>query len=289
MPSHRLGHGLAYSTLQTFAYSSMRRSLCIILASLGLVSYPNLSNANNVARKAGHLGKNSEPAVKPRRVFKSTDEIVTLYGSRVREKLKPLFRAQAVAYPPPEMTWVALKQEKVLLLFAKDKNGRQKQVLSYCIIGQSGASGPKLKEGDMQVPEGFYRMPSFHPNVVAHMAIDVNYPNDEDRAHAISEGRKKLGCDILIHGSRWSSGCLAMGNVPIEEMYVLAYDCGLKNIKLIFAPCNLLNRKPQVDFKKQPIWLPRLYQRIADALKQYPIDTSSVPAAESPEETKATY
>lgn len=187
------------------------------------------------------------------------------------------------------MTWVALKEEKVLLLFAKDKTGRQKQVLSYYIIGQSGISGPKLKEGDMQVPEGFYRMPSFHPNVIAHMALDVNYPNEEDRAHAIADGRKKLGRDILIHGSRWSSGCLAMGNVPIEELYVLAYDCGLKNIKLIFSPCNLLVRKPSVNFEKQPVWLPRLYKRIAAALEQYPIDTSSVPAPESIEETKATY
>lgn len=187
------------------------------------------------------------------------------------------------------MTWVCLKQEKVLLLFAKDDRGKQQQMFCYPIIGSSGGAGPKLKEGDMQVPEGFYSITSFHPNVIAHMALDVNYPNEEDRAHAIAERRKKLGCDILIHGSRWSSGCLAMGNQPIEEMFVLAYDCGLKNIRLIFAPCNLTMQKPNVDFKKQPAWLPPLYKRISVALQEFPIDISKVAKAETLSETEARF
>ncbi len=226
---------------------------------------------------------------RPRRIFRSTDEIITLFGEKVRAKLKPIFNGMNLPYPPREMTWVCLKKEKVLLLFAKDGNGKQVQVLCYPIVGSSGGTGPKLKEGDMQIPEGFYRIPSFHPNVVAHMALDVNYPNDEDRARAKAEHRKKLGCDILIHGSRWSSGCLAMGNIPMEELFVLAYDCGIKNIQLIFAPCNLVVQKPEVDFKQRPIWLPSLYKRIKTALKVLPIDTSNIPRAETLEETKASY
>lgn len=280
---------MASHQLRTTTNQFIRRFYCAFLVSLSVSEFQNAGNANNVSTQpAAHDAK---PFVKPRarRVFKSTDEIVTLYGTKVREKLKPVFSAHGVSYPPKEMTWVALKQEKVLLLFAKDGSGKQRQVLSYYIIGQSGGPGPKLKEGDMQVPEGFYRMPSFHPNVIAHMALDVDYPNEEDRAHAIGEKRKNVGRDILIHGSRWSSGCLAMGNVPMEELFVLAYDCSLKNIKLIFAPCNLLVQKPNVDFKKQPAWLPSLYTRIAAALKQLPIDITNVPAAETLEETKATY
>jgi len=212
-----------------------------------------------------------------RRVFKSVDEVINIYGASVRNKLKPILNAANVAYPPAQMTWVCLKQEKVLLLFARDREGKQKQVLGYPIIGASGVAGPKLKEGDLQVPEGFYKIPSFHPNVIAHMALDVNYPNDEDRAHAKSERRKSLGCDILIHGSRWSTGCLAMGDKPIEEMFVLAYDCGIKNVRLIFAPCNLTVQQPKIDYKKQPNWLPALYERISTELKKYPIDVSVVP------------
>lgn len=213
----------------------------------------------------------------PKRVFTSVDEVLKTYGTTVRAKLNPIFSAANVSYPPTKMTWICLKQEKVLLLFAPDKSGVQKQVLGYPIIGASGGAGPKLKEGDLQVPEGFYSLPSFHPNVIAHLAMDVNYPNEEDRAHAKKEHRKNLGCDILIHGSRWSTGCLAMGNEPIEEMFVLAYDTGIKNISLIFAPCNLANQKPVIDFQKQPAWLPALYKRISAAQKSFPIDVSKVP------------
>lgn len=213
----------------------------------------------------------------PRHVFRSVDEVIKTYGPTVREKLKPILSASDVSYPPGEMTWICLKQEKALLLFAKDKNGKQRQILAYPIIGASGAAGPKLKEGDLQVPEGFYCISSFHPNVVAHLAVDVNYPNQEDRAHAKAEHRAKLGGDILIHGSRWSTGCLAMGNEPIEEMFVLAYDSGIKNIRLIFAPCNLPARNPSIDFKKQPDWVPQLYKRLSTALQKYPIDLARVP------------
>lgn len=265
-------------------------SLCENLA--GAKGDGDKHSSTNHAGSTGNAGtKQPAPTVKPRqrRVFKSVDEIITLYGASVRNRLKPIFSTQSVAYPPKDMTWVALKQEKVLLLFARDERGKTKQVLSYYIVGQSGGPGPKLKEGDMQVPEGFYRVTSFHPNVIAHMALDVNYPNEEDRAHAVVEKRKNLGRDILIHGSRWSSGCLAMGNVPMEELFVLAYDCGLKNIKLIFAPCNLLAQQPNIDYKKQPPWLPQLYKRISIALRQFPIDISNVPPAETLEQTKATY
>jgi murein L,D-transpeptidase YafK len=76
-------------------------------------------------------------------------------------------------------------------------------------------AGPKLKEGDKQVPEGFYKNCWLSPNLVAHIGMDINYPNDRDRRHAKAEKRRNLGCDILIHGSKWSTGCLAKGNVTI--------------------------------------------------------------------------
>lgn len=243
---------------------------------------------NSFASSANAVAVNSANAkTQPRRVFTSVDEVIGTYGAAVRKKLKPVLQAVDVPYPPAQMTWICLKEEKVLLLFAKDRSGKQKQILGYPIVGASGAAGPKLKEGDLQVPEGFYRIPSFHPNVIAHMALDVNYPNEEDRLHAKSEHRRKLGCDILIHGSRWSTGCLAMGNEPIEEMFVLAYDCGIKNIRLIFAPCNLNAQKPKLDFTKQPAWLPALYKRLSYALKDYPIDISSVPPPPKFEDSKS--
>lgn len=212
---------------------------------------------------------NSAPAAPP--IFQSTDRVLAYYGTAVRAKLKPLFTAQSIAYPPPAMTWIALKEEKLLLLFAKNKAGAYKKILTYPIIGTSGVAGPKLKEGDKQVPEGFYKIAGFRPNLVAHIGMDINYPNDSDRRHALAEKRRNLGCDILIHGSKWSTGCLAMGNEPIEEMFVLAHDVGAKNISLLFAPCNLLQTKPAVDFKKQPAWLRDLYRELRTEMSLYPI------------------
>jgi len=50
---------------------------------------------------------------------------------------------------------------------------------------------PKLKEGDQQVPEGIYRIESLNPNSLYHLALRVNYPNQEDRRRAIEDGRKE--------------------------------------------------------------------------------------------------
>ena len=191
------------------------------------------------------------------------------FGNAARDKLAKSFASLDVAYPPKWMTWICLKEERLLTLYAKNGSGKITKVLTYPIIGASGKAGPKLREGDMQVPEGFYRLSGFRPNLVAHMGLDVAYPNPEDQQHARKEKRKNLGSDILIHGSRWSTGCLAMGNEPIEEMFVLAYDVGLKNISLIFAPCNLTKTKPNIDFREQPEWLPELYARLKKSLSEY--------------------
>ena len=201
--------------------------------------------------------------------FNSVAAVLKEYGKPVRQKLETLFRAEKIDYPPSAMTWICLKQERLLMLFAEDKAGQMRRVLSYPIIGASGVAGPKLKEGDMQVPEGFYKIAGFRPNLVAHMGLDVDYPNATDRSHAKEDKRRNLGSDILIHGSRWSTGCLAMGNEPIEEMFVLAHDTGIKNISLVFAPCDLTKTKADVDFKKQPNWLPKLYADLRSEMSKY--------------------
>lgn len=201
--------------------------------------------------------------------YASTDAVLKAVGTPIRKKLATIFAAQSVSYPPPKMTWICLKEERQLRLFALDRTKTYRQVLQYPIIGASGKAGPKLKEGDMQVPEGFYRISGFRPNLIAHMGLDVNYPNEEDRVHARREHRTNLGTDILIHGSRWSTGCLAMGNEPIEEMFVLAHDVGLKNIALIFAPCNLTVKEPDINIDKEPKWLPQLYGRLKKSLSPF--------------------
>lgn len=202
-------------------------------------------------------------------------ETIKLYGKDARSRLTPHFKAAQVKYPPAAVTMLCLKEEGVLIIFAPTEKGFLKQITGYPIIGTSGKAGPKLKEGDLQIPEGFYKIPALYPNSIAHLGLRVNYPNSQDRLRAKSDKRTKLGGDILIHGSYWSTGCLAMGNVAIEELYVLANDVGCKNIDVIFAPCDLRTTKPNVDFKDQPTWLPALYKELKAKLKSFPIAINS--------------
>jgi hypothetical protein len=198
-------------------------------------------------------------------------ETIKLYGKQARSRLTPHFKNARIKYPPTKLTMLCLKKEELLILFAPDSNGDLKQIAGYPIIGTSGKAGPKLKEGDLQIPEGFYQVPGLYPNSIAHLGIRVNYPNIQDRKRAKADHRTKLGGDILIHGSYWSTGCLAMGNSAIEELYVLVNDVGCKNIDLTFAPCDLRKVKPDVDFKSQPKWLPQLYKELKEKLRTYPI------------------
>jgi len=198
-------------------------------------------------------------------------ETVKLYGKDARTRILPFFKKAQVPYPPAKLTFLSLKQERVLIVFAPDGNGGWKQINGYYVVGTSGKAGPKLKEGDLQIPEGFYRITGLYPNSIAHLGLRINYPNAQDKLRAKNDKRTKLGGDILIHGSYWSTGCLAMGNAAIEEIYIMANDVGCRNIEMIFAPCNLKTTKPDIDFKKQPDWVPILYRDLTTELKLYPI------------------
>lgn len=133
--------------------------------------------------------------------------------------------------------------------------------MRYPLLGASGGPGPKLREGDRQVPEGFYTIESLNPNSLFHLAIRVSYPSQEDREHAAAEGRERLGGDIMIHGKTASVGCLAMGDPAIEELFVLADRVGLANVEIVLAPG--LHPAPPAG---APAWVSDLYGRLSARL-----------------------
>ena len=115
----------------------------------------------------------------------------------------------------------AFKEERVLELFIENNtNGQFELFRTYPIVAASGQLGPKLAEGDRQVPEGFYfsRSGDMNPNSSFHLSFNVNYPNAYDRAH------ERTGTFIMVHGSNVSIGCLAMTDEKIEEIYALCKD-----------------------------------------------------------------
>ena len=191
------------------------------------------------------------------------------YGPLVRDRLKYRFESRGLVYPPSKLTMIGLKEERVLHIFTPDKKGKNELIFSYPIVGVSGSPGPKLKEGDRQIPEGIYKIIGFKPNSIAHLALILNYPNKEDIKYARQEKRSNLGSDIEIHGSFWSTGCLAMGDSAIEEIFILAHDTGLRSIEVILSPCNLNLKEPELDMKTGPKWLPEVYNRLKDRLSEF--------------------
>jgi len=87
----------------------------------------------------------------------------------------------------------------------------------YPICAFSGYLGPKLKEGDRQAPEGFYKVKKhqLNPNSKYHLSFNLGYPNEYDRAH------ERTGTFLMVHGNCVSDGCYAMTDEKIQEIYTL--------------------------------------------------------------------
>ena len=199
----------------------------------------------------------------------TTTERLATCGASVRSRLAPAFEAAGVPYPPTSFTLIGLKAEKRLELWAPDAAGRPRLVKAYPVLAASGGAGPKLREGDRQVPEGLYGIESLNPNSRFHLSLRMDYPNAADRRRAQAEGRTGLGGDIMIHGSDVSIGCLAMGDSAAEELFVLAALTGPKNIRVILSPVDF-RRKDEVGLTSSlPAWVPDLYAEIKAELARY--------------------
>ena len=136
------------------------------------------------------------------------------------------------------------KEEGVLELWAADKNVRSyKKIKDYEICAPSGDLGPKRKQGDRQVPEGFYHINIFNPSSAFYLSMGVNYPNNSDK---ILGEKGNLGGDIYIHGDCVTLGCIPITNSQIKELYVFcveAKNAGQGTIPVTFFPAKLTSSK----------------------------------------------
>lgn len=202
---------------------------------------------------------------------KTVEDRVAEFGDVVRARLAPRFEAAGVTYPPAQLTLIGIKDERVLDVYAADTDGVFRFVWRYPVLGASGVLGPKLREGDRQVPEGIYRVPELNPNSDFHLSIRLNYPNEFEQAQAVAEKRTNLGSDIMIHGDSRSRGCLAMGDPAAEDLFVLAALTGIENITVILTPVDFrVGRSADVP-NGAPSWTPELYERIKRELARYPL------------------
>ena len=202
-------------------------------------------------------------------VKRTVAERVAQYGPAARARLAQPFERAGVSYPPRRVKLCVFKEEKRVEVYAgvgagaegRDDDGL-KFITSYAITAASGTAGPKLREGDRQVPEGMYRIESLNPNSLFHLSLRVDYPSAEDRAVAAREGRTGLGGDIMIHGGAASIGCVAIGDDAIEEVFVLAADVGVQNVEVLIAPCDLRVREPAPQFD----WVMERYRAMRERL-----------------------
>jgi murein L,D-transpeptidase YafK len=90
----------------------------------------------------------------------------------------------------------------------------------YPICRWSGGLGPKRHEGDGQAPEGFYAVTVelMNPNSHYYLAINTGFPNVFDKAN------DRDGSFLMIHGDCLSSGCYAMTDEQMAEIYSLVRD-----------------------------------------------------------------
>ena len=199
----------------------------------------------------------------------TVDDRVQQYGEQARARLKPYFDAKQVPYPPARVVLAGFKEEKTLEVYAAGTNQKLQFIRAYPILAASGVAGPKLKEGDKQVPEGIYSIESLNPNSSYHLSLRIGYPNEFDREEARLDDRTNLGGDIMIHGGAASIGCLAMGDEASEDLFVLGADTGLTNVTVILSPVDFRKHAGQ-ESATAPAWVKALYQNIASKLSELP-------------------
>ena len=106
----------------------------------------------------------------------------------------------------------------------------------YRMTATSGRPGPKLRQGDGQIPEGSYGIAALNPNSGYHLSLRISYPNDDDRARSQRAGVRDCGGDIYIHGDHASIGCIAIGDHAIERLFYAVEESGFAQVKVLIAP-----------------------------------------------------
>jgi murein L,D-transpeptidase YafK len=164
-------------------------------------------------------------------------DTVTLLGKRHIEAKAPIFIR-------------IYKEESELEVWKLRDDGRFYHLKTFPICNWSGKLGPKLREGDMQSPEGFYTITKdqLNPNSNYHLAFNLGYPNPYDKAN------KRTGEFLMIHGGCGSSGCYAMTDALMEELYALvreAMDGGQTAVPVHAFPFRMNKEKMASHAKSQ--------------------------------------
>jgi len=167
---------------------------------------------------------------------------------------------------PKEIILAAFKEEQLLQVYAKNSTGVT-LIKNYPFTANSGNLGPKLKEGDRQIPEGIYEVEYLNPNSSYYLSIKVNYPNEFDQSKTTFNKIADMGGDIFIHGKAATIGCIPIGDIAIEEVFLLTSKATKSKVKVIISPRDFRTNAnypeiPDID------WEEELYKIIDNELKE---------------------
>ncbi|MBP0441296.1 murein L,D-transpeptidase [Tianweitania sediminis] len=112
------------------------------------------------------------------------------------------------------------KQESELEIWKRDRSGRYALLKAYPMCRWSGKLGPKTRDGDRQAPEGFYHVNAgmLNPASQYYLSFNLGYPNKLEAALGYT------GEALMVHGACSSSGCFAMTDEGVAEIYALGRE-----------------------------------------------------------------
>jgi len=164
---------------------------------------------------------------------------------------------------------LAFKREQKLEAWTENAGGEKVFIRSWPFTATSGTRGPKLREGDLQIPEGVYGVEYLNPNSRFHLSFKLTYPNAFDRAMAERDGRTDPGSDIFIHGGAQSTGCIAIGDEAIEALYAWVEQAGKENVTVMIFPCDARNGGVFPSPHNAPGWTEELYAMLYGELMPF--------------------
>jgi murein L,D-transpeptidase YafK len=112
------------------------------------------------------------------------------------------------------------KDESELEIWKGDRTDRYSLLKTYPMCRWSGKLGPKTRNGDRQAPEGYYHISAgmLNPNSQYYLSFNLGYPNRLESALGYS------GEALMVHGACSSSGCFALTDEGVAEIYAVARE-----------------------------------------------------------------
>src|SRR5262245_13982548 len=165
------------------------------------------SHVLTIAAIAGVLSACATMEIAPAHLTPLPKETVALLGKKRMQAQAPIFIR-------------IYKEESELEVWKLRDDGRFYHLKTFPICNWSGQLGPKLRDGDRQSPEGFYTIAKeqMNPKSQYHLAVNLGYPNPFDKSN------RRTGDALMLHGGCGSSGCYAMTDALMEELYALVRE-----------------------------------------------------------------